>query len=34
MDNHEYGEHLQEAVGLDNNVLHSFMDSILNKMIQ
>ncbi|HIC43615.1 MAG TPA: hypothetical protein EYO73_04770 [Sulfurimonas sp.] len=33
MDSHEYGEHLQEAVGLDNNVLNSFMDSTINEMI-
>ncbi|MFT5662418.1 MAG: putative metal-dependent peptidase [Sulfurimonas sp.] len=33
MDNHEYGERLQEAVGLENNVLNSFMDSTLNEMI-
>lgn len=33
MDNHEYGEQLQEAVELDNNVLNSFMDSTLNEMI-
>jgi len=33
MDNHEYGEQLQVAVGLDDNVLHSFMDSTLNEMM-
>lgn len=34
MDNHEYGEQLQEAVELINdNVLNSFMDSTLNEMI-
>lgn len=33
MDSHEYGEQLQVAVGLDNNVLNTFMDSTLNEMI-
>ncbi|MBT8348339.1 MAG: hypothetical protein HKP62_02690, partial [Sulfurovum sp.] len=33
MDNHEYGQQLQEAVELDDNVLNSFMDSTLNEMI-
>ena len=33
MDSHEYGEQLQEAVGLDNNALNSFMDTTLNEMI-
>ncbi len=33
MDNHEYGQQLQEAVELNDNVLNSFMDSTLNEMI-
>jgi predicted metal-dependent peptidase len=34
MDSHEFGEQLQESVGLDDNLLDSFMDSTLNEMIQ
>lgn len=33
IDNHEFGEHLQEAVGLDPNLLESFMDTTLNELI-
>ncbi len=33
MDNHEYGQQLQVAVELNDNVLNSFMDSTLNEMI-
>jgi len=33
MDNHAYGQQLQEAVDLDDNVLNSFMQSTLNEMI-
>ncbi|MDQ7044864.1 MAG: VWA-like domain-containing protein [Sulfurimonas sp.] len=33
MDNHEYGQQLQEAVELNDDVFNSFMDSTLNEMI-
>jgi len=33
MDNHVYGQQLQVAVELNDNVLNSFMDSTLNEMI-
>lgn len=33
MDNHEYGQQLQEAVELNDNVLNSFMESTLNEMM-
>jgi len=33
LDNHEFGEHLQEAVGLDDTVLNAFMDTTLDEMI-
>jgi len=33
MDNHEYGQQLQEAVDLNDNVLNAFMESTLNEMI-
>ncbi|MEA2073885.1 MAG: VWA-like domain-containing protein [Campylobacterota bacterium] len=34
IDSHEFGEQLQEAVGLDDNLLKSFMDSTLKEMIE
>lgn len=33
IDNHAFGEELQEAVGLDNHLLESFMDITLKEMI-
>ena len=33
IDSHAFGEQLQEAVGLDNNLLDSFMDTTLKEMI-
>jgi predicted metal-dependent peptidase len=33
IDSHEFGEQLQEAVGLDDSLLDSFMDRALNEMI-
>jgi len=33
MDNHEYGQELQDAVAFNDNVLNSFMDSTLDGMI-
>lgn len=33
IDSHSYGEKLQDAVGLDDNLLESFMDTILKEMI-
>jgi predicted metal-dependent peptidase len=33
IDSHEFGEQLQESVGLDDNLLDSFMDTALNEMI-
>lgn len=33
IDNHEYGQQLQEAVELNDNVLNAFMNSTLNEMI-
>jgi len=34
IDNHEYGEALQEAVGIDENLLDSFMDTTLKEMME
>ena len=34
IDSHEFGEQLQEAVDLDDNLLKSFMDSTLKEMIE
>ncbi|CAA6801661.1 MAG: Unknown protein [uncultured Sulfurovum sp.] len=34
IDNHEFGEQLQEAIGLDDNVLDAFMDTTLKEMIE
>ena len=33
IDSHEFGEQLQEAVGLDDNLLESFMDTTLKEML-
>ena len=33
IDNHKFGEQLQEAVGIDENFLESFMDTTLKEMI-
>lgn len=34
IDSHEYGEQLQEAVGIDDNLLDSFMDTTLKEMME